>query len=444
MGVLTLMIMPVYFSEAKIVKKAPQTQKKNASLSEEKQTVKISGMNFEDLSIREFSFRKERLRNKNGAPQIISKKGDCILTWLGGNWPSFNPHFELTCGGKNYAVVDIKMYSVSSLPRIVGGKRFCTKASPPQTFYDSYIPYSRQLHQPELVESGLLYLKSLVAEARQSLTSIRSRAFPRTAINDISRSEFPLMLLLNEHMDEAAFVQSVRKGTFNQLVEKLLAEFGLNRDRAKKFSVSRDQACCLAQFICDTYARVVRSYPEANLIPDFAQGMRNHLNAAKAMLVLFDADIWTEWRPHIKEGCSRSEESLENCIAVSYNAGPHRLNRVISYWGTEWEKAGSYLNPGVALDQGIQLRPQTKIYLDKLRKLREYFESSRLTHLIPTRWFFNCEIRGIVPYSPGVSMELLFVTPRFALRQTGKTRVSSLGSPANSCEQSKQKICAIP
>ena len=74
MGVLTLMIMPVYFSEAKIVKKAPQTQKKNASLSEEKQTVKISGMNFEDLSIREFSFRKERLRNKNGAPQIISKK----------------------------------------------------------------------------------------------------------------------------------------------------------------------------------------------------------------------------------------------------------------------------------------------------------------------------------------------------------------------------------
>ncbi len=66
---------------------------------------------------------------------------------------------------------------------------------------------------------------------------------------------------------------------------------GTNKQKAYRCSTSTAGARGLFQFIPKTYKRIVDLYPQAGLDKDFTRGMEDHENAAKATLLLFDADL---------------------------------------------------------------------------------------------------------------------------------------------------------
>lgn len=68
---------------------------------------------------------------------------------------------------------------------------------------------------------------------------------------------------------------------------------GANREMAYYAAVSSAGAGGIAQFIRSTYnaARGKKGYPEAKLTPDFMKGMRDHVNALAAMILLIDREL---------------------------------------------------------------------------------------------------------------------------------------------------------
>jgi hypothetical protein len=83
---------------------------------------------------------------------------------------------------------------------------------------------------------------------------------------------------------------------------------------------------------------MVRSWhPNVPLIPDFVEGMRNHVNATQAML-LYMQRTWTDLvaSPTVANAFSSGIASQDQLMAAGYNSNPAKIAGYINRGGESW------------------------------------------------------------------------------------------------------------
>lgn len=196
-----------------------------------------------------------------------------------------------------------------------------------------YTPYSEGLDIPSVRKAGLEYLQGVIDSARNDLTARRVR--PRSCSSFID-NDISVVLAIIEHIDPGKFTSG--RYTPEKLINETLVILGTNRHNAYRYSKSKAGAVGLFQFMPGTYKRIVNLYPQAGLIRDFAQGMANHENAAKASFLLFDADM------NVLSDARRSRllddpAATGRFLASAYNCGPGRTRNSMERYGDNWASA---------------------------------------------------------------------------------------------------------
>ncbi|VUZ85942.1 hypothetical protein MELA_02336 [Candidatus Methylomirabilis lanthanidiphila] len=343
--------------------------------------VAVTGLNLKTGESKDFIFEETVLlepkkRPHVKPPQVIANENNCELTWRGGSRWGFNRDLLLTCNGEDFAVINLTMWTSRTARSVVvdqkTGRRMC-RQGPLEQILGSYVPYSLELHTPDVADAGRRYLERVILQALQDLDdlNVTSKTFTDENLSGLTSIDFIHALLVDEHMDPEEFIKHQKNGSLSRLIEKYWVEVAINQDSAFRMSVSPAGATGISQFICPTYARILDESPESGLDPGFVHGMRDHVNAVKASIILFDADMSSWWTPTVKKVCAVSTEMLEDCWAASYNGGPNRLNRVVTKRGKHWmEKDTTVRNTRRYF--ASRLKEETYTYLAKLRSIRGY------------------------------------------------------------------------
>ncbi len=343
--------------------------------------VAVVGLNSKTGELKDFTFQETVLLDSKHRPhvkppQVIAKDNTCELIWRGGSRWGFNRDLLLTCNGEDMVIINLTMWTSRVGRQVVvdqrTGKRTC-RQGPAELRIGSYVPYSSELHTPEIAEEGHRYLEGAILQALQELDelNVTSKTFTEQNLSELASIDFIHALLVDEHMDPDEFTRNEKNGMLSRLIEKYWVEVAINQGSAFKMSVSPAGAAGISQFICPTYARILDETPEAKLDPAFLHGMQDHVNAIKASITLFDSDM-SSWRtPTTRKICFASAEMLEDCWAASYNGGPNRLNRVIATRGKDWDKRGSIVR-NTRRYFASRFKEETYTYLAKLRSIREH------------------------------------------------------------------------
>jgi cell wall assembly regulator SMI1 len=107
--------------------------------------------------------------------------------------------------------------------------------------------------------------------------------------------------------------------------------------------------------IPSTYAIVRNRFYNVGLIPDFVDGMRNHLNPVKAML-LYMKMVWEDLLMNdvVYQALQSGIATQKELIAAGYNSNPARLPLYIQRGGANWREL---------------IPAETKIYLEIYRSM---------------------------------------------------------------------------
>ena len=220
-----------------------------------------------------------------------------------------------------------------------------------------YTPYSEGLDIPSVRKAGLDYLEGIIGSARNDL--IDRRVKPRSC-NSFIDNDISVVLAIIEHIDPGKFTSG--RYTPEKLINETLVILGTNKHNAYRYSKSKAGAVGLFQFIPRTYKRILNLYPQAGLIRDFAQGMTDHENAAKASFLLFDADM------NVLSDARRNrllddQAATGRFLASAYNCGPGRTRSSMERYGDNWASA---------------VPAETQIYLRKFDAVLTWYRTGRL------------------------------------------------------------------
>jgi len=212
-----------------------------------------------------------------------------------------------------------------------------------------YTPYSPEIDTWQVRQAGLTYLTRQIELAHKDLRArnVRLCAFDRL-LADTTPAEVSLVLSIIEHIDPVRF-NHCREGEETDLVREVLTIIGANTTDAYAYSKSPAGARGLFQLIPDTYKKLQAKYPRAGLKKGFVSGCSDHVNAAKASLLLFDSDLsglpkgWL-W------AARRNVRAIGSYLAAAYNCGAKRVGESARACGDEWT---------------CRLPEETKIYLKK-------------------------------------------------------------------------------
>jgi len=195
-----------------------------------------------------------------------------------------------------------------------------------------YTPYSPEIDTKEVRKAGLDYLMGRITLARNDLAAKRVRLGEFERGNGIP-VEVSLVLSIIEHIDPVRFDHY--RGNEITLVHEVLTIIGANTTEAYRYSRSPAGAMGLFQFIPKTYKRLLDRYRGAGLTRDFVAGSTDHVNAAKASLLLFNSDLMslptTLWSAARRDG-----RSLGMFIAAAYNCGPERVEKSARACKGQW------------------------------------------------------------------------------------------------------------
>jgi hypothetical protein len=231
-----------------------------------------------------------------------------------------NSEFECVspAGGRVLAI----KYPVSNENRRFGGDSEVIEAI--------YTPYSREIDNSEVVRRGLDVQSGFIdkAYARLKVREVRSRAFAGRPIVEVVPPEVLRVLLINEHIDPGEFHSADQA---EPLARKVLTVVATNGEKAYAYSISKAGARGLVQMIASTYRLLLRKYPEAGLVQDFAAGMSDPVNAVMAQVLLCDSD-WGSIQPRYEIG----PERVGPYLAAAYNGGVGRVLSLLSSEQEEW------------------------------------------------------------------------------------------------------------
>lgn len=215
----------------------------------------------------------------------------------------------------------------------------------------TYTPYSEGLDIPEVREAGMKYLRNVLTTAKNDLTK---RGAVPSSWETFFADDISFSLAIIEHIDPVRFESG--KYTTEKLINETLVVLGANKQKAYRFSASKAGARGLFQFIPKTYKRIVDLYPQAGLTKDFNRGMEDHENAAKATLLLFDADmrIMNYGRTsHITD----DPQKIGRLLASAYNCGSGKTKDAFEKHGDKWNS---------------KVPTETQIYLKKFDAVWEW------------------------------------------------------------------------
>jgi hypothetical protein len=209
-----------------------------------------------------------------------------------------------------------------------------------------YTPYSSEIDTKEVRKAGLDYLTGRITLARSDLAAKKVR-LAEFDTGDGTPMEVSLVLSIIEHIDPVRFERY--RGNEIALVHEVLTIIGANTTEAYRYSKSSAGARGLFQFIPTTYKMLLERYRNAGLMRDFVSGSNDHVNAAKASLLLFNSDL-ASLPERLWSTARRDERSLGMFIAAAYNCGPKRVEKSARACKGQWT---------------CRLPEETRVYLDK-------------------------------------------------------------------------------
>jgi hypothetical protein len=128
-----------------------------------------------------------------------------------------------------------------------------------------------------------------------------------------------------EHVDHLRFRTEFQPNIYNDI----FTLYALNEGQTYRYSVSSAGAGGMVQMIAPTYRMVRSRFPNAALMPDFVEGMRNHVNATQAMNDLAAS-------PTITDALQTGIATQEQLMAAGYNSNPAKLSGYINRGGENW------------------------------------------------------------------------------------------------------------
>jgi len=218
-----------------------------------------------------------------------------------------------------------------------------------------YISTHPGIVTPEVVNAGRIYMRNTLDVARESLQ--KKGIFISPQVIDMAER-----LSIVEHIDHQRFWSEYNQTLFNEIY----ALYALNEGQTYRYSVSSAGAGGMVQMIPWTYNMVRTRYYNVGLIPDFVEGMRNHPNAAQAML-LYMQMTWSDLLSSetvagaIESGIATPAELM----SAGYNSNPAKLAGYIRRGGANWKtliprETKIYLQINAAMDRYVPYIPRSK------------------------------------------------------------------------------------
>lgn len=208
---------------------------------------------------------------------------------------------------------------------------------------------------PEVVNAGKFYVRNMIDTAREKLREKGIYISPQVA--DIAER-----LATVEHVDHLRFRTEYHLNIYNDI----FTLFALNEGQTYRYSVSSAGAGGMVQMIPATYAMIRSRYYNVNLIPDFVEGMRNHLNACQAML-LYMQMTWNDLSANetVANALQSGIATQADLMAAGYNSNPSRLPLYIRRGGAGWRslipnETKIYLQIYASLERFVSMTPRVK------------------------------------------------------------------------------------
>ena len=252
--------------------------------------------------------------------------------------------------GVNTPVVVTDMNGNPHLPLIVQYPRENGGVLQEMAYYVSTHP---GLVTPEVVNAGRLYVRNTIDIAREQLRAKGYSIQPKVA--DIAER-----LSTVEHVDHLRFRTEFHPNIYNDI----FTLYALNEGQTYRYSVSWAGAGGMVQMIPSTYRMVRARFPNAALMPDFVEGMRNHVNASQAML-LYMQMTWNDLiaSPTVYNAIQTGIASQEHLMAAGYNSNPAKLPGYINRGAENWSaliprETKIYLQIWDSLEKAVQLAPR--------------------------------------------------------------------------------------
>jgi hypothetical protein len=217
-------------------------------------------------------------------------------------------------------------------------------------YYTSVHP---ALASSAIAENGQDYVIRMMDSATASLASAGVQLSPEVV-------KVAERLCIVEHTDHKRFLSEDRPSLFSEISSL----YALNSGDAYRYSVSTAGAGGMIQMIPSTYTGIRLNHPSVSLEPDFVEGMSDHANALKAML-LYMQDTWTGLtrQQTIQQALDSHLATPEELLAAGYNSNPTKLAGYIERGGQNWRS----LIPG-----------ETQMYLQIYSALDNYFQSKSI------------------------------------------------------------------
>jgi len=257
-----------------------------------------------------------------------------------------------------------------------------------------YLPFTEDTFDPAFVAGGKEFL---LATARKAIEDLRLAQVPSAAFRgELLADVIPLQLITTlaviEQTDDGDYVEKHALA-----FDEVLSQYGLKREEAYRYSVSRAKALGPMQFTNrkgnGTYALVVRSCPRAKLDPIFESGATNLLNAMKAAACLLDLDL-AGMREDIRASYRANPQVLGIFPVSAYNGGSRnvaKLYRVLTRLKVKLDElnrpgvqsAGAAVNcPCIWKTEGTDARPlaipkynnENRWYIEKYQSIVGLFE----------------------------------------------------------------------
>ncbi|HWS54028.1 MAG TPA: hypothetical protein VN228_07880 [Pyrinomonadaceae bacterium] len=215
-------------------------------------------------------------------------------------------------------------------------------------FYTSAHP---ALGSPEMVRAGRSYVRRGLDEAAFELSRLGKPVEPGVL-------EAAERLCLVEHVDHKRFKTEDHASIFNEVYTL----YALNSGHTYRYSVSSAGAGGMVQMIPPTYKVIREQHPEVGLHEDFVEGMRDHDNALKAML-LYMQDTWNILRKkeQVQAALASGIATQPDLLAAGYNSNPLRLPKYIERGGANWrhlipEETKMYLRIYASVEQHVDFK----------------------------------------------------------------------------------------
>lgn len=208
---------------------------------------------------------------------------------------------------------------------------------------------------PEVVNAGRIYVRNIIDVARTNLQ--KKGVYISPQITDMAER-----LSIVEHVDHQRFKNEYQPTIFNDI----FALYALNEGQTYRYSVSTAGAGGMVQMIPWTYNMIRSRYFTVGLMPDFVEGMRNHTNAATAML-LYMQITWDEITASetVNNALATGIATPAELMSAGYNSNPAKLAGYIKRGGANWKnliprETKIYLQINTSMDKFVPYIPRNK------------------------------------------------------------------------------------